>query len=174
MLELAEARAGTRFDSWGRLVLLEDQDRSQWDRERIAVAVSRLGRAVAQGHQGRYQLEAGIAAQHAVAPSFQVTDWVAIRALYDQLQAISPSPLVLCSRAVATRYVEGPREALAEVQPLAVQLDGYRLYHATRAELLHACGREDEARAAWRRALDLATNPAERELLARRLARARS
>jgi len=169
LLELNEARAATRFDSWGRLVLLEEQDRSRWDRASIEAATARLGRAVAMGRPGRYQLEAGIAAQHARASSYQRTRWADIRALYDQLYALSPSPVVLLSRAVATRYVHGPEEALKEVDALGDRLAGYRLFHATRAELLHACGRTDEARDAARRALALATNPAERELLARRL-----
>src|SRR6266536_2188637 len=167
LLELNEARAATRFDSWGRLVLLEEQDRSRWDRASIEAATARLGRAVAMGRPGRYQLEAGIAAQHARASSYQRTRWADIRALYDQLYALSPSPVVLLSRAVATRYVHGPEEALKEVDALGDRLAGYRLFHATRAELLHACGRTDEARDAARRALALATNPAERELLAR-------
>ncbi|OLB64299.1 MAG: RNA polymerase subunit sigma-24 [Actinobacteria bacterium 13_2_20CM_2_72_6] len=123
-----------------------------------------------QGRIGRYQLEAGIAAQHAVAASYAGTRWAAIRGLYDQLYAVQPSPVVLLSGAVATRYVTGPAQALAEVEALGERLSGYRLFHATRAELLRACGRTDEARAAGERALALATNPAERELLARRLA----
>jgi len=169
LLELNEARAATRFDSWGRLVPLEEQDRSRWDRAGIDAAVHRLGRAVAQGRIGRYQLEAGIAAQHALAPSYEQTGWAAIRGLYNQLYEVQPSPVVLLSRAVATRYAIGPAEGLAEVEALGGRLSGYRLFHATRAELLRACGRTDEARAATERALALATNPAERELLARRL-----
>ena len=169
LMELNEARAATRFDSWGRLVPLAEQDRSRWDRPAIDAAVTRLGRAVALGRPGRYQLEAGIAAQHALAPTPERTHWVAIRALYDQLYAIQPSPVVLLSRAVATRYVLGAPAALAEVDALGDRLTGYRLFHATRAELLRACGRSAEAREAGERALALATNPAERELLARRL-----
>jgi RNA polymerase sigma factor (sigma-70 family) len=169
LLELNEARAATRFDSWGRLVLLEDQDRSRWDRTLIEAATERLGRAVAQGRPGRYQLEAGIAAQHARAVSYERTPWADIRVLYDQLYALAPSPVVLLSRAVATRYVQGPEAALAEVDALGDRLSAYRLFHATRAELLRACGRTDEARDATGRALALATNPAERELLARRM-----
>jgi len=169
LLELHEARAATRFDSWGRLVLLEDQDRRRWDHEAIAGAAARLKAAVARNRPGPYQVQAGIAAQHALAPSAPDTDWVAIRALYDRLQALAPSPVVLLSRAVATHRAVGATAALAEIEPLAGQLDGYRLFHATRAELLRAVGREAEAREATGRALALATNPAERDLLARRL-----
>jgi predicted RNA polymerase sigma factor len=170
LLELNEARAATRFDSWGRLVPLEEQDRTRWDRPAIEAAVERLARAVALGRPGRYQLEAGIAAQHALAASYPQTRWAEIRALYDQLYALQPSPVVLLSRAVATRYVLGPAAALAEVDALGDRLTGYRLFHATRAELLRDLARTAEAREATERALSLATNPAERELLARRLA----
>ena len=92
------------------------------------------------------------------------TDWNQIRLLYDRLQALTPSPVVLLNRAVATRYVVGPEAALAEITPLAAELDGYRLFHALRAGLLAGLGRDDEARAASERALALAGNPAEREL----------
>ncbi|MPZ27319.1 MAG: RNA polymerase subunit sigma-24 [Micromonosporaceae bacterium] len=169
LLELHEARAATRFDGWGRLVLLEDQDRHRWDRPMIQSAVVRLGRAMARGQPGPYQLQAGIAAQHALAPSYPRTNWTLIRALYDQLHALTGSPVVLLSRAVATRYAVDPATALAEVDGLGDRLVGYRLWHATRAELLRALGRDDEAAEATRRALALATNPAERELLSRRL-----
>jgi RNA polymerase sigma-70 factor (ECF subfamily) len=172
LLELHEARAGTRFDGRGRLVLLEDQNRRRWDRPMIHAAVARLGRAVVRDRPGPYQLQAGIAVQHALAPSYQQTDWAAIRTLYDRLYAVQPSPVVLLGRAVATRFAVGPAAALAEVEALAGRLAGYRLLHATRAELLRALGRRDEAAEAIRRALALATNPAERELLARRLSAA--
>jgi RNA polymerase sigma-70 factor (ECF subfamily) len=170
LLELHEARAATRFDSWGRLVLLEDQDRGRWNRTMIGSAVLRLGRAVAAGRPGPYQVQAGIAAQHALASSYAGTDWAAIRSLYDLLYELQPSPVVLLNRTVATRYTHGPAHALSEVDALAGQLDGYRLLHATRAELLRALDRPDDAREAAKRAHALATNPAERELLARRLA----
>jgi RNA polymerase sigma-70 factor (ECF subfamily) len=172
LLELHEARAPARFDDRGRLVLLEEQDRGRWNRRLIRSAVARLAVAVPRGVPGPYQVQAGIAAQHALAPSYPETDWTAIRGLYDQLHALAPNPVALLSRAVATRYVRGPGEALAEVEALAERLSGYRLFHATRAELLRALGRTGEAEAATRRALALATNAAERELLARRLAQA--
>lgn len=132
-------------------------------------AVERLRAAVALGRPGPYQLQAAIAAQHALAPSYEQTDWATIRRLYDQLHALSPSPVTLLSRAVATRYAVDAATALAEVDALADRLSGYRLWHATRAELLRDLGRTDEAAAATERALALATNPAERELLTRRL-----
>lgn len=168
LLELHEARAATRFDN-GRLVLLKDQDRRRWDRFLIETAVARLRRAAACGRPGPYQLQAAIAAQHALAPTYEHTNWAAVRSLYDHLHTLLPSPVVLLNRAVATSYVDGPEAALAEVDALADRLDGYRLWHATRADLLRRLGRSAEAAEATRRALALATNPAERELLARRL-----
>ncbi|HET6214752.1 MAG TPA: DUF6596 domain-containing protein, partial [Micromonosporaceae bacterium] len=167
LLELHQARAATRFDAQGRLVLLEDQARDRWDRALIDAAVARLRAATARNRAGPYQVQAGIAAQHALARSYPSTEWGLIRGLYDRLYALQPSPIVLLSRAVATRFTAGPQAALDEVEALASELAGYRLLHATRAELLRALGRTDEAIAATRRALALATNPAERELLAR-------
>ena len=169
LLLLHESRAATRFDGWGRLVRLADQDRSRWDRTLITEATQLLDRALAMRGPGPYQVQAAIAALHAEAPDYEHTDWGQIRLLYDRLQELTPSPVVLLNRAVATRYVVGPEAALAEITPLAAELDGYRLYHALRAGLLAGLGRDDEARDASERALALAGNPAERELLARRL-----
>jgi RNA polymerase sigma factor (sigma-70 family) len=168
LLLLHESRAATRFDGWGRLVRLADQDRARWNRDLIAEATALLDRALTQRASGPYQVQAAIAALHAQAPDYERTDWRQIRLLYDRLQELTPSPVVLLNRAVATRYVIGPEAALAEITPLAAELDGYRLFHALRAGLLTGLGRDDEARAASERALALAGNPAERELLARR------
>jgi RNA polymerase sigma-70 factor (ECF subfamily) len=169
LLLLHESRAATRFDGWGRLVRLADQDRARWDRPLITEATQLLDRALMLRGPGPYQVQAAIAALHAAAPDYTRTDWLQIRLLYDRLQALTPSPVVLLNRAVATRYVVGPEAALAEIAPLAAELDGYRLFHALRAGLLAGLGREEEAGAASERALALAGNPAERELLARRL-----
>jgi RNA polymerase sigma factor (sigma-70 family) len=169
LLLLHESRALTRFDGWGRLVRLADQDRARWDTPLITEATQLLDRALALRRPGPYQVQAAIAALHAAAPDYEHTDWLQIRLLYDRLQALTPSPVVLLNRAVATRYVVGPEAALAEIAPLAAELDGYRLFHARRAGRLTGLGRDDEASAASERALALAGNPAERELLARRL-----
>ncbi len=169
LLLLHESRAATRFDGWGRLIRLADQDRARWNQALIAEATGLLDRALALRGPGPYQVQAAIAALHAQAPDYTRTDWRQIRLLYDRLQALTPSPVVLLNRAVATRYVVGPEAALAEITPLAAELDSYRLFHALRAGLLAGLGRDDEARAASERALALAGNPAERELLARRL-----
>jgi len=169
LLLLHESRAKTRFDGWGRMVRLADQDRTQWNARLIGEATRLLDRALALRGPGPYQVQAAIAALHAEAPGYEQTDWAQIRLLYDGLQALTPSPVVLLNRAVATRYVVGPQAALAEIRPLAAELDGYRLFHALRAGLLARLGRDDEAGAARERALALAGNPAERELLARQL-----
>ncbi|MGD0068243.1 MAG: sigma-70 family RNA polymerase sigma factor [Streptosporangiaceae bacterium] len=169
LLLLHESRAATRFDGWGRLVRLAEQDRTRWDRALIGEAVRLLDRALASREAGPYQVQAAIAALHAEAPDYERTDWAQIRLLYDRLQALTPSPVVLLNRAVATRYVVGPQAALDELTPLAAELDTYRLFHALRAGLLSGLGREEEAKVARERALALAGNPAERELLTRRL-----
>ena len=170
LMLLHESRAATRFDGWGRLVRLADQDRSMWDRPLIAEATRLLSRAMVLHCPGPYQLQAAIAAVHAAARRYPDTDWRQIRALYDRLLLFTPSPVVRLNRAVATRFVVGPQAALDEVEPLAGDLADYRLFHAVRAELLTDLGRSDQASLANERALALAANPAERELLARRLA----
>ncbi len=166
---LHESRAATRFDGWGRIVRLADQDRTRWDQRLIGEAMRALGAAFVLRRPGPYQAQAAIAALHAEADSYEKTDWPQIRLLYDQLQAMAPSPVVLLNRAVATRYVLGPEAALTEIEPLAADLDGYRLFHALRSGLLSTLGRDEESAAASERALALAGNPAERELLTRRL-----
>jgi RNA polymerase sigma factor (sigma-70 family) len=169
LLLLHESRAAARFDGWGRLIRLADQDRRLWDTELATEATRLLDRAIALRRPGPYQVQAAIAALHAQAPGYEQTDWRQIRLLYDRLQTLTPSPVVLLNRAVATRYAVGPEAALAEIEPLAAELDSYRLFHALRAGLLSGLGREAEARSERERALALAANPAERELLTRGL-----
>ena len=169
LLELHESRARARFDGWGHLIRLEDQDRSKWDQTRVKAAAAHLDRAIALRRSGPYQVQAAIAALHAQAPGCAQTDWRQIRLLYSRLQQLTPSPVVLLNRAVATRYAIGAEQALAEVEPLAADLDGYHLFHALRAALLAALGRDAEAARVRERALALTVNPAERELLTRGL-----
>jgi RNA polymerase sigma factor (sigma-70 family) len=169
LLLLHESRAAARFDGWGRLIRLEEQDRGKWDERLAGEATGLLDRAIAMRRPGPYQVQAAIAALHAQAPEYGQTDWRQIRLLYDTLQVMTPSPVVLLNRAVATRYAIGPEAALRETGPLRAELDGYHLFHALRAALLTALGRDDEARAASERALALTANPAERMLLAREL-----
>jgi len=169
LLLLHESRAAARFDGWGRIIRLADQDRDRWDKSLATEASALLDRAIALRNPGPYQVQAAIAALHAEAADYSQTDWKQIRLLYERLQRMTPSPVVQLNRAVATRYAVGPQEALAEVEPLAAELADYRLFHAVRAELLTAVGRDADARIANERALALAANPAERDLITRRL-----
>jgi RNA polymerase sigma factor (sigma-70 family) len=169
LLLLHESRAKARFDGWGRLIRLKEQDRAKWDRRLAAEAAAHLARAIALRRAGPYQVQAAIAALHAEAPSYEETDWRQIRLLYTRLQQLAPSPVVLLNRAVATRYAMGAEQALAEIEPLSADLDGYHLFHALRAALLAALGRDAEADQVRARALELAANPAERDLLTRGL-----
>jgi len=169
LMRLHLARADSRFDNDGNLVLLQDQDRSRWDRERIASALAVLQRAAALRRPGQYQLQAAIAACHTEAASWEATDWRQIVALYDALLELMPSPVVQLNRAIARRYRDGAASTLPEVDALREALDSYYLFHATRAELLRDLGRDAEARAALARALELTANLAERTLLQRRL-----
>jgi predicted RNA polymerase sigma factor len=169
LLLLHESRAAARFDGWGRLIRLKDQDRSRWDGALADEATRLLDRAIALRRPGPYQVQAAIAALHAGAADYEHTDWRQIRLLYNRLQSFAPSPVVLLNRAVATRYAEGAEQALAEIEPLRADLEEYHLFHALRAALLTALGRAAEAAAANDRALSLAANPAERDLLSRGL-----
>jgi RNA polymerase sigma factor (sigma-70 family) len=169
LLLLHESRAAARFDGWGRLIRLKDQDRSRWNKNLAAEATALLDRAMAMRRPGPYQVQAAIAALHAEAADYEQTDWRQIRLLYSRLATMAPSPVVLLNRAVATRYAVGPEEALAEIEPLRADLEGYHLFHALQAALLTALGRAEEAAAASDRALALVANPAERDLLTRGL-----
>ena len=173
LLTFQHARAAARFSETGDLVLLPDQDRSRWDRDAIAAGEVMLERAAALHRSGPFQLRAAIAACHATSPSWEETDWLQIVTLFEVLTRYDPSPVVRLNRAVAMSQI-GPQEvapSLDAVDELADRLDGYHLFHATRAELLAALGRADEADAANARALTLTGNDAERRLLATRLHR---
>ena len=170
LIRLHRARAAARFGTDGSLVLLRDQDRTQWDREAIADAVRLLTRAARRQRPGPYQLQAAIVACHAEAERFADTDWEQIVLLYDMLLHLAPSPVTRLHRAIAVRYATGAQAAMAELDDLADVLGEYHLYHATRAELLRELGQPGQARAADRRALDLTTNPAEQAVLQQRLA----
>jgi RNA polymerase sigma-70 factor (ECF subfamily) len=169
LIRLHRARADARFDPDGNIVLLEHQDRSNWDHDAIAAASRLLQRAAKHREPGPYQLQAAIVACHAEALDWADTDWEQIVLLYDMLLCVAPSPLVRLHRCVARGYSAGPETALADVNDLAEALDGYHLYHATRADLLRTLGRADEARTANRRALELTANPAEQALLRQRI-----
>jgi RNA polymerase sigma factor (sigma-70 family) len=169
LIRLHRARADARFDPDGQLVLLEHQDRANWDHEAIAAASRLLQRAARQRQPGPYQLQAAIVACHAEAADWASTDWEQIVLLYDMLLHLAPSPLTRLHRSIALRYTNGPEAALSDIDALGPSLDRYHLYHATRADLLRALGHADEARAADRRALELTANPAEQAVLRERI-----
>jgi RNA polymerase sigma-70 factor (ECF subfamily) len=176
LLELQSARRATRTDAAGELVLLEEQDRSRWDRVGIERARRRVERAFASGDPGPYALQAAIAACHALAPSFAETDWRRIAGLYAALAQATRSPVVELNRAVAIAMAEGPEAGLARLRELEghERLRDYPLLHATRGELLRRLGRRAEAAPHFERALGLACNAAERRHLERRLAECRA
>jgi predicted RNA polymerase sigma factor len=169
LLTLLGSRQAARFDENGGLVLLAEQDRGRWDRAAITRADRLLIEASDLHRPGRFQLQAAIAACHATAPTWAETDWLQIVTLYDVLRRLDPSPVIALNQAIALSHLHGPAEALVEVDRLAGRLADYHLLHATRADLLHRLGRDGEARDANRRALALAANPVEQELLRGRL-----
>jgi RNA polymerase sigma-70 factor (ECF subfamily) len=169
LIRLHRARADSRFDPAGRLVLLRDQDRGRWDHDAIAAAAGLLVKAGRMRRPGPYQLQAAIVACHAEAPTFADTDWLQIVLLYDALLDRAPSPVIRLHRAIALSHVQGARAALDEVDALDGELGRYHLYHATRAELLRQLGRPFDARRSDEQALRLTGNPAERALLEQRL-----
>ncbi|PZF81683.1 RNA polymerase sigma factor [Jiangella anatolica] len=173
LLLVHQARRATRTDADGRLLRLEEQDRSRWDPGLIAEADRLVVGALRAGPPGRFTLQAAIAALHAQAPSYAETDWPQILTLYDELLRRWPSPVVALNRAVAVAMVDGPAAALAEVVALEAdgRLAGYRYLPATKADLLSRLGRHAEAADAYRAALALSDNAAEQEFLQDRLSR---
>jgi len=159
LMLLVDARRPARTTPDGRLVLLADQDRGRWDRERIAEGQAIVRRCLRRNQPGPYQLQAAVNAVHSDAPAAAATDWRQILALYDQLLALAPTPVVALNRAVAVAEVEGPEAALALVDGL--DLDGYHLFHAIRADLLRRLGRDGEAALAYDAAIARAQNAAE-------------
>jgi RNA polymerase sigma-70 factor (ECF subfamily) len=168
LLLLHDSRAAARYDGAGEVVLLAEQDRSRWDRAEIAEALGLLNRALRLRAPGPYQLQAAIAALHVQAQSADRTDWPRIATLYAELLAVAPSPVVALNHAVAVAEATGPAEGLVLLDRID-GLDNYHLLHAARADLLRRLGRTGEAAAAYRRAHELAANPADRRFLAGRL-----
>ena len=168
LLLLIEARRPARTGPDGSLVRLPDQDRARWDRDLIDEGHAIVRACLRRNMPGPYQIQAAINAVHTDAPIAAATDWAQIVQLYDQLLAFTPTPIVRLNRAIAAAEVDGPADALAVVETL--DLDGYHLFHATRADLLERVGRTDEARAAYDRAIELTANAAERRLLEQRRA----
>ena len=168
LMLLHDARRDTRTDANGEIVTLEEQDRSRWDRAKIAEGAALAERALREGPPGEYTVQAAIAALHAQAPKPADTDWRQIAALYAVLADIYPSPVVELNRAVAVAMAEGYERGLRLLERL--DLPGYYLLPAARADLLRRLGRAREAAVAYREALALVTNDAERRFLERRLA----
>ena len=168
LMLLHDARRRARVAGDGSLVLLEDQDRSCWDRDRIDEGLRVLERSFALRSVGPYQLQAAIAAIHCRARQAEDTDWTAIATLYEQLTLLAPSPVVELNRAVAVAMADGPARGLDLVDRVE-GLERYHLLHSARADLLRRLERHEEAADAYRRALELTTNRAEREFLERRL-----
>ncbi|HVT58525.1 MAG TPA: sigma-70 family RNA polymerase sigma factor [Thermoanaerobaculia bacterium] len=175
LMLLHDARRVTRVDGAGEIVLLEDQDRRRWERGKITEGLALVEAALASRPRrsaGPYAVQAAIAACHAAAPTAALTDWRQIAALYGVLARVQPSPVVELNRAVAIAQTEGPEKGLALLDALDADgaLAGYHLLPAARADLLRRLGQRGDAGAAYRRALALAGNPAERRFLERRLA----
>jgi RNA polymerase sigma-70 factor (ECF subfamily) len=172
LLLLQESRRAARTSPTGDLVLLEDQDRSLWNREQIAEGTALVRQALASRQIGPYTLQAAIAAVHAEAPTAAATDWDQIVGLYDVLALAAPSPVVELNRAVAVAMRDGPQAGLALVDAILARGDlaDYHLAHAARADLCRRLGRTAEARAAYERALSLTRQEPERRFLERRLA----
>ena len=163
LLLLTESRRALRTRPDGSLVVLGEQDRTRWDRVLIEEGQAIVRRCLRRNQPGPYQLQAAINAVHADAPTVEQTDWWQIIALYDQLLAVAPTPVVALNRAIAIGEVRGPAAALALVDDL--DLDNYYPFHATRADLLRRLGRHAEAAAAYERAAAMAPTNAERDFL---------
>jgi RNA polymerase sigma-70 factor, ECF subfamily len=172
LMLLHESRRAARSSPQGDLILLEDQDRSRWNRPQISEGKSLVERALASGRFGAYALQAAIAAVHADAPSAAATDWAQIVALYDLLARATPSSVVELNRAVAVAMRDGPAAGLERIDDLlgTGDLDDYHLAHAARADMCRRLGRTDDARESYRRALNLVRQEPERRFLEKRLA----
>ena len=161
LMMLTEARAPARFDTDGNPVLLERQDRSLWNRRLIDEGVALMDKSTRHRRPGPYQMQAAIAALHAIARTSQATDWAQIDLLYAALERMQPSPVVTLNRAVAVSKVHGPQMALAMIEPLADRLSGYFYFHGARGSFLKQLDRRTEAREAFWRAISLSRSAAE-------------
>jgi len=175
LMLLHDSRREARLDEAGDLVVLEEQDRSRWNKQHIAEALTLVDEALG-GAPGPYALEAAIAAEHCKATRPEDTNWPRIVVFYDLLQQLLPSPVVALNRAVAVAMARGPRAGLALIDELAAsgELDYYHLLHAARADMLRRLGANNEAAENYELALNLATNDSERRFLERRLREVRT
>jgi RNA polymerase sigma-70 factor (ECF subfamily) len=168
LIAFSYARAATRTDQHGELLLLSQQDRARWDRDIIEEGLMALARARRLEGRGSYVLQAEISACHATAPTWEATDWALILRAYDELLALERSPVVALNRAVAVCMIDGPAAALAELEQLEAPLARYHLFYAMRADFRRRLGQD--ARDDYARALELAGNEGERSFLRRQLA----
>ena len=169
LMLLHDSRRETRVNATGELVLLNEQDRTRWDQSKIREGISILDEALALYDPGPYQVQAAISALHAEAPTAEATDWHQITALYDSLAAMTQSMVVEVNRAVAVAMARGPQEGLQMLLRLESQADGFYPYHAARADLLRRLNQREAAADAYKRALALCGNSAERAYLQRQL-----
>jgi RNA polymerase sigma-70 factor (ECF subfamily) len=171
LMLLQESRRAARTSPTGELILLENQDRSLWNREQIAEGVALLAKALKSGRFGAYTLQAAIAAVHAETRSVAATDWRRIVALYDQLVRIQPSPVVQLNRAVAIAMRDGPEAGLADIDAVLGhgELADYYLAHSARADMCRRLGRTAEARSSYEKALALTQQEPERQFLQERI-----
>jgi RNA polymerase sigma-70 factor (ECF subfamily) len=165
LMLLTDARRAARTGPGGELIPLAEQDRSRWDNDKIAEGQAIVRACLRRNQPGPYQVQAAINAVHSEATSAAETDWRQIVTLYDLLLTLAPGPVVQLNRAVAVAEVDGPDAGLAALTPLAQALDGYHLFHATRADLLRRAGRPEAAASAYDRARLLTSNPAEAAFL---------
>lgn len=170
LMLLHDARREARLDDAGDIVLLDEQDRSRWNQAQIAEALPLVDEAL-RGEPGPFALQAAVAAEHGQAKRTEDTDWAKIVRVYDRLERVQPSPVVVLNRAVAVAMVEGPAAALAIIDTLAQDgaLDEYHLFHAARADFSRRLGAFADAEASYVRALELVGNDSERRFLARGL-----
>jgi RNA polymerase sigma-70 factor (ECF subfamily) len=171
LMLLQQARLAARFDAEGEAILLEDQDRSRWDRKLISEGLALVDKALRHNRPGPYQVQAAIAATHARAARAADTDWAQIDHLYQALERMQPSPVISLNRAVAVAKLQGPAAALAMIEPLESSLSGYFHYFGARGAFLLQLGRDQEARIAFDRAIALANTPAEAAHIRRHLDR---
>jgi len=174
LMLLHDSRRHARTNEAGDLVLLEEQDRTRWDQQKIADALPLVAQAL-RSIPGPFALQAAIAAEHCRATRAEDTHWGRIVQLYDALERIQPSAIIALNRAVAVAMAEGPRAGLDLIDSLASSgnLEGYHLLHAARADLLRRLGDLQEAAKSYERALELVTNDSERRFLERRLGEVR-
>ena len=169
LMLLQDSRRDARVGAGGEMVLLEEQDRTRWDRAQIAAGLELCERALALAPPGRYAIQAAIAAEHARAETPSDTDWPKIAGCYLFLERVLPTPVVRLNRAAAVAMADGPERGLAMMDQLGAELEGYVPLHTARADLLARAGRDGESAEAYERALELAENQVEREFIERRL-----